>query len=89
MDPAPLLKLWEAGTLEAITVTSSEGLHYLHEMLGRLGQAWLRKTPVFVPHMRIEAEAKRLGLHNLILTPPGDDGLLGGLADYFTKQNGS
>ena len=89
LDPAPLLKLWEANTLDAVTVTSSEGLHYLYEMLGRLGQAWLRKTPVFVPHARIEAEARHLGLHQLILTQPGDDGLLGGLTEYFTKQHGA
>lgn len=87
LDATPLLKLWEKSSLDAFTLTSSEGLHYLHDMLGHLGQAWLRKTPVFVPHARIAAECGRLGLQQTILTPPGDQGLVDGLVDYFAKRN--
>lgn len=83
IDPAPLIKLWEAGTLDAVVVTSSEGLHNLHAMVGHLGQAWLRKTPVFVPHERIARTARELGLTNVQLTAPADDGLVVGLLAYF------
>jgi uroporphyrinogen-III synthase len=83
IDPAPLLKLWGDGRLDAVTVTSSEGLRNLFDMVGKLGQAWLRKTPVFVPHRRIAEQARELGCHEIIATAPADDGLVAGLTDYF------
>jgi uroporphyrinogen-III synthase len=82
-DCAPLMKLWARGELDAITVTSSEGLRNLFDMVGPLGQQWLRKTPLFVPHERIAEEAARLGLGELHPTAPGDDGLLGALVEHF------
>lgn len=83
LSPAPLFKLWEAGQLDAITITSSEGLHNLVDMIGPLGLAWLKKTPLFVPHARIAAAAEALALHTVILTPPADAGLMSGLLRYF------
>ncbi len=87
LDPAPLLKLWEEGRLDAVTLTSSEGLRNFHNMLGRLGQAWLKKTPAFVPHQRIAEQAQALGLDRVIPTDPGDDGLMAGLMQYFAHGN--
>ncbi|MDP2195710.1 MAG: uroporphyrinogen-III synthase [Rhodocyclaceae bacterium] len=84
LDPAPLLKLWGEGQLDALTVTSSEGLRNLYEMVGKLGQSWLRKTPTFVPHARIAEQARALGLTRVILTGPADAGLLAGLTEYFS-----
>ena len=86
-DAVVLLKHWENRTLDAITITSSEGLRNLFEMVGKLGQAWLRKTPLFVPHQRIAEQARMLGCSAIYSTDPGDDGLIAGLKDYFT-QNG-
>ena len=86
LDPAPLLKLWEVGQLDAVTLTSSEGLRNFHEMIGRLGQAWLKKTPAFVPHQRIAEQALALGLGKVIPTDPGDDGLMAGLVQYFASH---
>lgn len=85
LDAAPLLKLWARGELDAITATSSEGLRNLFAMVGSLGQTWLRKTPLFVPHARIAEEAGRLGLLRVVATSPGDDGLVAGLTGYFSK----
>jgi uroporphyrinogen-III synthase len=87
LDPAPLLKLWEVGQLDAVTLTSSEGLRNFHEMIGRLGQAWLKKTPAFVPHVRIAEQARALGLGKVISTDPGDDGLMAGLRAYFGSNH--
>jgi uroporphyrinogen-III synthase len=84
LDVAPLLKLWHEGRLDALTVTSSEGLRNLYEMVGKLGQSWLKKTPVFVPHARIAEQAHAMGLMQVILTGPADAGLLTGLEDYFS-----
>lgn len=85
LDPAPLLKLWQEGRLDALTVTSSEGLRNLYEMVGKLGQSWLKKTPTFVPHARIAEQARALGLHQVVQTGPADAGLLAGLIDYFSR----
>jgi len=89
LDPAPLLRLWEEGRLDAVTLTSSEGLRNFYEMVGRLGQAWLKKTPAFVPHRRIAEQAEALGLTKVIATDPGDDGLIAGLMQYFASHGNS
>ena len=85
LDAAPLLKLWARGELDAITATSSEGLRNLFDMVGSLGQTWLRKTPLFVPHQRIAEEARRLGLEYVLATQAGDDGILAGLVAHFAR----
>lgn len=82
-SPAPLLKLWNDGHLDAVTVTSSEGLRNLHDMLDPLGRAYLRATPLFVPHARIAEQARVLGMKQIELTGPGDDGLVAGLMRHF------
>ena len=89
LDPAPLLRLWEVGKLDAVTLTSSEGLRNFFDMVGRLGQAWLKKTPAFVPHQRIAEQAQALGLTRVIPTGPGDDGLMNGLVQYFASHGNS
>jgi uroporphyrinogen-III synthase len=85
LDPAPLLKLWQDGRLDALTITSSEGLRNLYDMVGKLGQSWLRKTALFVPHQRIAEQAESLGCQHVILTGPGDDGLLAGLLEHYRE----
>jgi uroporphyrinogen-III synthase len=84
-DVAPLLKLWARGEVDGITVTSSEGLHNLYDMVGKLGQQWLRRTPTFAPHARIAVSARALGLERVIETGPGDLGLVEGLRVFFGK----
>jgi len=83
LDTAPLMKAWARNELHAITVTSSEGLRNLFDMIGKLGQTWLRKTPLFAPHPRIAATARELGLTAVIETGPGDEGLIAQLEQYF------
>lgn len=78
-DSTPLLHLWARNELNAITVTSAESLHNLFEMVGRLGQQWMKNTPLFAPHPRIVEAARALGLSRTFVTPPGDEGLVAGL----------
>lgn len=88
-DAAPLLYLWARDELAAITVTSGEGLHNLFDLVGKLGQKWLQKTPVFVPHERIAGIARELGLECVHVTAQGDAGLLEGLIAWrTTTRNG-
>jgi uroporphyrinogen-III synthase len=82
-DPAPLIDAWQRNALSAVTVTSSEGLRHLFDLVGTVGHAPLLKTPLFAPHPRIAQAARELGLATVIATEPGDDGLVAGLIDYF------
>jgi uroporphyrinogen-III synthase len=84
MDATPILQLWANRQLDAITVTSSEGLRNLFAMLGSAGQAALRNTPLFAPHQRIIEAGRALGVQCLVPTAPGDEGLLAGLINYFS-----
>ena len=85
-DTAPLLRAWATGKMNAITMTSSEGLRNLFDMVGETGQIWLKKTPLFVSHERIARTAGKLGLTQVILTAAGDEGLLQGLVNYFRPE---
>ena len=69
----------------AITVTSSEALSYLWDMLDEDGRARLAVVPLFVPHARIADAAQRLGWRKVITTAEGDDGLLSGLVAWAKK----
>ncbi len=77
-----LLAAWRAGQLDALTVSSSEGLRYLVDLLDAEGRDYLRRTPVFVPHARIAENAKNLDLYNITLTEGADAGLMAGLVAY-------
>jgi uroporphyrinogen-III synthase len=82
-DVEPLLKRWGRGEIDAVTVSSSEGLRNLYDMLGKLGQAWLKRTPLFAPHARIAANARALGCERVIETAPADAGLCEGLVAFL------
>jgi uroporphyrinogen-III synthase len=83
LDPAPVLALWREGGVQAVTVTSSEILANLLDLLGAEGLARLQTTPLFVIHERIGAAARQLGLTEVIVTEPGDAGLLAALLERF------
>jgi len=84
IDTAPLLRAWTRNELDAVTVTSSESQRNLFEIIGEPGRAQLLRTPLFVPHPRIAEAAHAMGVQRVIVTGPGDDGLLTGLAAYFS-----
>jgi uroporphyrinogen-III synthase len=87
LDAGPLLRAWARNELDAITVTSSEALRNLFDMVGAPGQSRLTTTPLFMPHSRIAETARGLGLETVIVTGPGDTGLLTGLTDYFGRRH--
>ncbi|MCH9639559.1 MAG: uroporphyrinogen-III synthase [Betaproteobacteria bacterium] len=84
VDTGPLLTSWSQGKINAVIITSSEGLHNLFDIIGQLGQQLLKVTPVFTTHDRIAQTAKDIGLEKVVKTvSTGDIGLLQGLQDYF------
>lgn len=83
-----LMRQWSRNEINAVTITSSEGLRNLYDMLGKLGRQWLKTTPVFVPHERILSVVHELGLEHGILTESGDEGLIDGMTAWFAEHNG-
>lgn len=84
-DAAPLLKAWDGKRLNAVTITSSEGMRNLFAMVGASGQPLLQQTPLFAPHPRIAAVARELGCRHVIESAPGDDGLMDALLRHFAR----
>jgi uroporphyrinogen-III synthase len=74
---------------DAITVTSSEALGYLWEMLDDAARARLAAVPLFAPHPRIAEAAQRMGWRNVQVTAGGDDGLLAGLVAWAEQKAGN
>ena len=86
VDVTSLLTAWSRGEIHAVIITSSEGLHNLFDIIGKLGQQLLKSTPVFTVHERIAQTAKNLGLEKIMTAPStGDEGLLESLQGYFNS----
>lgn len=83
LDARPLIESARRGSLDAITVTSSEGVPNLVALLGEDGMAALREVPLFAPHPRIAGIAGGAGFSNVHLTDSGDAGLLRALEAHF------
>jgi uroporphyrinogen-III synthase len=75
-----------AAAPDAISVTSSEALSYLWQMLDSKAQQALRRTPLFVPHARIAELASQQGWQQVQLTGSGDDGLLTALKEWAERK---
>ena len=82
-DAAPLLARWQAGGVDAVTIASAETLHNLATLLGETGAPLLTITPLFAPHEKIAAAARRFGIAHVIATAGGDAGLVDGLINWF------
>ncbi|MBU1224940.1 MAG: uroporphyrinogen-III synthase [Gammaproteobacteria bacterium] len=87
VDAAPLLARWQAGGIDAVTVTSAETLRNLAALLGEAGAPLLAGTPLFAPHEKIAEAARRFGIARVIATPGGDAGLMEGLLNWFRNEN--
>ncbi|MBV5325358.1 MAG: uroporphyrinogen-III synthase, partial [Rhodospirillaceae bacterium] len=81
-DGMPVLSLLRNNQLDALTVSSSEGLRKLLTLLDTETFARLRILPVFVPHQRIADVAADLDLQVVVLTGPADAGIIEGLCAF-------
>jgi len=85
-DPSPLLEQWRRNKIQAVIVTSSEGLDNLFDMIGETGQQLLKSSTLFTAHARIAQKAKELGIVKVSRTPAGDEGMVQGLLEYFNDN---
>lgn len=84
IDTTLILNQWHQNKYNAITITSSEGLHNLFDMIGQSNRDFILETPLFTAHERIAHLAKHLGVRQVITSEKsGDNGLLDGLLHYF------
>jgi uroporphyrinogen-III synthase len=84
-DAGGLLARWQRGGIEAVSITSIEGLENFIVMLGPTGKGYLCATPVFVPHPRIAAAARELGVRQVLVTGPGDDQTVAEMSSFFSR----
>lgn len=70
---------------DAITVTSSEALDHLWQLLGSGEPAALLDIPLFVSHTRIAERAAQQGWRKIVLAGAGDEGMLSSLIDWAGK----
>jgi uroporphyrinogen-III synthase len=82
---AGLDEAFRKGQVDAVTVTSSEGLDNLWALCDVATRAAWRRCPTFVPHPRIAARASELGLH-VVETAGSDAGLVAGLLEWAAAQ---
>lgn len=68
LDPEPLEAQLKVGAIDAITVTSGEGLHNLIAMVGPQGRTALLRTALVVGAARVAELARKLGFHGTIVT---------------------
>ena len=81
--PKPPARAWKPGELAAVTVSSSQGLDNLFEVLDR---ELLRSTPMFVPHARIAERARALAVREVVLAGHADEEMLDRLVAYFRSH---
>ena len=84
VDGAALLAAaWDGGKVDAVTLSSGEGLANLLAMLGAEALKRLAGTALFVPHPRIADAAARQGLKRVTVAGPGDAETAAALVAYF------
>jgi uroporphyrinogen-III synthase len=80
-----LAEAFREGRVQAVTITSSEGLDNLWALADEATRTRWRACPTFVPHPRIAGRARDLGL-SVIETAGGDAGLIAGLLEWAAAQ---
>ena len=84
-DVKNIAAAWRAGEIDALTLTSSEGLDNVWALFDDASRVSIAATPTFVPHARIAERAKTLGFDLVTVTAPTDAGLLASLLEYFAS----
>ncbi len=72
---------------DAITLSSSEALNHLWEMLDEVGRKQMADVALFVPHARIAAAALQQGWKKVMQTTSGDDGVVSGLVAWSKAKS--
>lgn len=82
-----LAAAWAEAPLDALAVSSAQGLANLAAMLGVDAATRLRASALFVPHSRIAQAARQLGLENVRVAGPGDEEMAAAMVAYFSSAS--
>ena len=84
-DPEAFAAAWRAGPVDAVTISSGEGLANLLALLdrGALARAGL---PFFLPHARVAAQARNAGLEPIVVAGTADAQVRDALVAYFNPS---
>ena len=85
-DPRPLVDAAREGRLDAMVLTSSEGVANLRAMLRPEDWPALVAVPAVVPHPRIAEAARQAGFAAVLECGPGDAGVLAALRAGLTRR---
>ena len=87
-DVDALMRHWARGEVQAFVVTSGESLRNLFDMVGRLGQQWLRNTPLVVLSERVASSAIEMGVKAppLVAAEASDASVIDALSTWW--ENG-
>ena len=75
---------WQEEEIDAITVSSAQGLANLFEMLD---PALLRAKPLFAPHPRIAEDARARAVQEVRVAGPADEQMRDALVAYFRSHD--
>lgn len=87
-DVAELLRHWARSGVDVVTVSSSAGLHNLFDMVGSLGQQWLRQAQLVTLSERTAAAAAELGFRHpaLVAGEAADEATVQAIIDWRRRQ---
>lgn len=87
-DATLLMRRWARGGIDVVTVTSVAGLRNLFDLVGKLGQQWLIKTPTVVVSERMAQVCRELGYKSapLVADEASDEGIVRALQAWREAQ---
>lgn len=87
-DPAPLLARWREDRIDAIVISSADGLRALHACLDDNGRKALRDTQLVLPTTRVIKLAQELGIlpEPLVAAGASDDAMLEALVEWWNRK---
>jgi len=71
---------------DAISVTSSEAMTHLGQLIGDGERIKILEIPLFVQHERIAELARKQGWQHVYLTGPGDEGLMSAMVEWSSNE---
>jgi len=73
VDTAPLVRRWRDGEVQVVTITSTQALKNLRQMLGEDGDRLLQETPLVALSERIAEVASGMGCKQVLVTTDTSD----------------
>ena len=82
------MRRWARGDIDIVSVTSTQALRNLYDLVGKLGQQWLVKTPIVVVSERTAAACRELGFKTkpLVAAQASDEAIVETIKTWRAAQ---